>query len=93
MLGVMTEDGFDGDEAVVSQLWNYIFFWNWGFKVHALLMMLLTNFLYLVIYVAFLFWDGASSFFIARIFVCFVCLRLHRGINAIFHCSMLLMVF
>ena len=33
--------------------WNYIFFWGVDFRVHLLLMILLTNFLYLAIYLTF----------------------------------------
>ena len=64
LLGVLTEDGFEGDKAVVSIsiLLKLRFFWNWDFTVYVLLMILLTNFFYLVIYVAFLFLDGTSIF-------------------------------
>ena len=70
MLGVLTGSGFERDEAVVSTsvsqflLLELHFFLELGFRVYVLLMMLLTNFLYLVIFVDFLVWDGANSFFI-----------------------------
>ena len=70
MLGVLTGRGFERDEAVVSTsvsqflLLELHFFLELGFRVYVLLMMLLTNFLYLVIFVDFLVWDGANSFFI-----------------------------
>ena len=46
------------------QLLELSVFWNWNFRVHILLMILLTNFFYLEIYVyvTFRFWDGTSSF-------------------------------
>ena len=66
-MSVMTENGFEGYEAVmsisISEVLGMTFFsGNEILKVHVLLMVLATNFFYLVVYVDFLFWDGTSSF-------------------------------
>ena len=63
------------------------FFWNWDFRVHTLLMMLITDVFQLVIYVTLLFWDDTSSFNFAWFCVWFVILRARRGIGVVSHGS------
>ena len=69
------------------------FFWNWDFRVHTLLMMLITDVFQLVIYVTFLFWDDTSSFNFAWFCVWFVILRARRGIGVVSHGGKLLIVY
>ena len=58
VLGVITGGEFEGDEKVVPISLSKVieitfFFWGVDFRVHLLLMILLTNFFYLVIYLTF----------------------------------------
>ena len=69
------------------------FFWNWDFRVHTLLMMLITDVFQLVIYVTLLFWDDTSSFNFAWFCVWFVILRARRGIGVVSHGSKLLIAY
>ena len=79
----------------VSEVVGITFFlWNYDFRMYVYLIMLLTNFFYLLIYVACLFRAGTSSFCIARFCVCFgFFLECLGGIDIIFHGSKLLKVF
>lgn len=56
------------------------------FRVNILLTILLISLYYLVIYVAFLFWDGISIFCVFRFCVCFFfVLAMLRRIDVIFN--------